>query len=94
MTPPTPPTPPVPAVAAPSDSTAWHTLTVEEVHERGVVDPQRGLTSGQALERSGRFGPNRCTAGESESRLHAFLRQYADPSRACSWWPGRAACTR
>ena len=26
-----------------------------------------------------RFGPNRFTAAETESRLHAFLRQYADP---------------
>ena len=75
----TPPTPPASAVAAPPDSTAWHTLTVEEVLERVEVDPERGLTSREALERSGRFGPNRFTAGESESRLHAFLRQYADP---------------
>ena len=26
-----------------------------------------------------RFGPNRFTAAETESRVHAFLRQYADP---------------
>ncbi|WP_345207226.1 cation-transporting P-type ATPase [Fodinibacter luteus] len=75
----TPPTPPVPAVVTSPDSTAWHTLTVEEVLQRVDVDPQRGLTSGEAEERSARFGPNRFTAGKSETRLHAFLRQYADP---------------
>ena len=75
----TPPTPPTSAVVSPPGSTAWHTLTVEEVLQRVVVDPQRGLTSGEAQERSGRFGPNRFTAAKSETRLHAFLRQYADP---------------
>ena len=75
----TPPTPPASAVVSPPGSTAWHTLTVEEVLQRVVVDPQRGLTSGEAQERSGRFGPNRFTAAKSETRLHAFLRQYADP---------------
>jgi len=43
-------------VAAAPDSTAWHTLTVEQVLERVEVDPQRGLKSGDAQERSGRFG--------------------------------------
>ena len=75
----TPPTPPASSVVAPTDSTAWHTLTADEVLHRVDVDPQRGLTSEQAEERSRRFGPNRFTAGEAETRLHAFLRQYADP---------------
>jgi P-type Ca2+ transporter type 2C len=63
----------------PASETAWHTLTVDEVLSGLEVDAGTGLSSGEAEERRQRFGPNRFDAAESESRVHAFLRQYADP---------------
>ena len=76
----TPPTQPAPSELAPArDDTAWHTLSAEEVLRRTGADAQDGLSTAEAEVRTGRFGPNRFTAAETESRLHAFLRQYADP---------------
>jgi len=57
----------------------WHTLTADEVLQRTDVDAGRGLSTAEAQARLQKFGPNRFTAAETESRLHAFLRQYADP---------------
>src|SRR6266550_6208730 len=58
---------------------AWHTLGAEQVLHSEGVDEQRGLSSAEAATRAQRFGPNEFAAGRSESRWHAFLRQYRDP---------------
>ena len=63
---------------SPSD-TAWHTRDASEVLSALGVDTSTGLSSAQAAERRQQFGPNAMAAGEVEPRLHAFLRQYADP---------------
>ena len=43
------------------------------------VEPGRGLTSEEAASRLARYGPNRFAEAKTESRWHAFLRQYEDP---------------
>jgi P-type Ca2+ transporter type 2C len=58
---------------------AWHTLGTDQVLHSEGVDGQHGLSSAEAGARARRFGPNTFAAGQSESRWHAFLRQYADP---------------
>ena len=58
---------------------AWHTLDADQVLRSEGVDGQRGLSAAEAAARAGRFGPNTFAAGKSESRWHAFARQYADP---------------
>ena len=63
---------------SPSD-TAWHTRDASEVLSALGVDTSTGLSTAQAAERRQQFGPNAMAAGAVESRLHAFLRQYADP---------------
>ena len=70
--------PPAPRAAA-EDGPAWHTLTVGRVLREEDVDARRGLTAAEAAARAQRYGPNKLDAGKAESRLHAFLRQYADP---------------
>src|SRR4051794_14054613 len=66
-----------PETAAPVPT--WHALsrdsTVHELH----VEPDRGLTSDEAAERLAHYGPNRFAETKTESRWHAFLRQYKDP---------------
>jgi Ca2+-transporting ATPase len=61
------------------DEPAWHTLTVDRVLREEDVDARRGLDPAEVAARAQRYGPNRFDAGKAESRLHAFLRQYADP---------------
>src|ERR1700741_419949 len=58
---------------------AWHTRSADQVLRSEGVDGQRGLSSAEAAARVQRFGPNEFAAGRSESRWHAFLRQYRDP---------------
>ncbi len=43
------------------------------------ADALEGLSTAEADTRTAQFGPNRFTAAQSETRIHAFLRQYADP---------------
>ena len=43
------------------------------------MEPATGLTSDEAAERLARYGPNRFAEARTESRWHAFLRQYQDP---------------
>ena len=61
------------------DETVWHVLGADEVLRRIGADAAGGLTSAEVEDRTRRFGPNRFTAATSETGLHAFLRQYADP---------------
>ncbi len=77
MTPPTQQASTDPAAAL--ERGDWHTLSADEVLQRTDVDAGRGLSTAEAQARLQKFGPNRFTAAETESRLHAFLRQYADP---------------
>jgi len=58
---------------------AWHTLGADQVLHSEGVDAQRGLSSAEAATRARRFGPNEFAAGRTESRWHAFVRQYRDP---------------
>ena len=62
-----------------TDGTAWHVLSREDATRELHVEPDRGLTSDEAAERLARYGPNRFAEAKSESRWHAFLRQYQDP---------------
>src|SRR3954453_4924387 len=56
----------------------FHTLSIPEALAAEEVDEQRGLSTAQAEERRGTFGPNRFAEGEKAPRWRAFLRQYAD----------------
>ena len=62
-----------------TEAPVWHTLPTEVVAQELDVEPDRGLTSEEAASRLARYGPNRFTEAKSESRWHAFLRQYEDP---------------
>jgi Ca2+-transporting ATPase len=68
-----------PALSAAPSSDAWHTLGTGAVLAAMSVDPAVGLSAAEVVERHRRFGPNELTAAEVESRVHAFVRQYADP---------------
>src|SRR5689334_9855208 len=70
---------PRPGQPAAASELAWHTLGADQVLHSEGVDGQRGLSSAEAAARAQRFGPNELAAGRSESRWHAFLRQYRDP---------------
>jgi Ca2+-transporting ATPase len=75
-------TAPPPAAPEPAPAEAvqtWHVLAPDAVAQQQGVDPARGLASNEAAERLARFGPNRFAEAKTESRLHAFLRQYQDP---------------
>jgi P-type Ca2+ transporter type 2C len=71
----TAPAPSTPATEAPT----WHMLTREDALESLGVQPDRGLTSGEAAERLAQYGPNKFAEAKTESRWRAFLRQYQDP---------------
>jgi P-type Ca2+ transporter type 2C len=58
---------------------AWHTLGADQVLHSEGVERQRGLSSAEAAARAGRYGPNKFAAGHTETRWHAFIRQYRDP---------------
>jgi P-type Ca2+ transporter type 2C len=57
----------------------WHTLSAGQVLRSEGTDGRRGLSSGEAVARARRFGPNELTAGRAEPGWQAFLRQYRDP---------------
>jgi P-type Ca2+ transporter type 2C len=62
-----------------TNGTAWHVLTRDDAVHELHVEPELGLTSAEAAERLAKYGPNRFAEAKTESRLHAFLRQYRDP---------------
>ena len=62
--------------AAPSK--AWHALSIEDTLAAQQVDAVKGLSSAEVEARRAKVGSNEFTAQETESRWHAFLRQYAD----------------
>src|SRR3954467_4759042 len=57
----------------------WHVLSREGAVQELNVEPERGLTSGEAAERVARYGPNKFAEAKTEPRWKAFLRQYQDP---------------
>ena len=67
------------APPATTETPTWHVLTRESAVQELQVEPEHGLTNEEAAARLAKYGPNRFTEAKSESRLHAFLRQYRDP---------------
>ncbi len=57
---------------------AWHTLSVSDALSAQGVTAEKGLSAAQVTERRAKVGPNRFAEQKTESRWHAFLRQYAD----------------
>jgi Ca2+-transporting ATPase len=62
----------------PAAPEAWYSRTPEEVATGFGVDPAVGLSAGEAARRLQQYGPNRMAAKQTESGLHAFVRQYRD----------------
>ncbi len=62
-----------------TEAATWHTRSREAVAEELHVEPARGLTGDEAAQRLSQYGPNRFAEAKSESRWHAFIRQYRDP---------------
>src|SRR3954447_26741256 len=67
--------PPEPATEAPT----WHVLSREGAVHELHVEPERGLTSEDAVARLSQYGQTRYAEAKAEPRWHAFLRQYQDP---------------
>jgi P-type Ca2+ transporter type 2C len=57
----------------------WHTLTAAQALEAQDVEPSAGLTDAEAAARLAQVGPNKLSAGKTEPKWRAFLRQYRDP---------------
>ena len=53
-------------------------MDAHAVMQRLEVDPDRGLSAGEAAERLQTQGPNKLAGAKKESAFHAFLRQYQD----------------
>src|SRR3954462_3402052 len=68
-----------PTTTATTEAPTWHMLPQEGVAQALDVEPERGLTSEEAASRLARYGPNRFAEAKTESRWHAFVRQYEDP---------------
>ena len=62
------------AESAPS----WHTLPVADALGAQGVDAATGLSAAEVESRRAKYGANKFTEQETESRWRAFLRQYAD----------------
>ncbi len=68
---------------AATEAPTWHVLTREGATHVLHVEPERGLSSDEAARRLQQYGPNRFAEAKTESRWHAFLRQYRDRCRSC-----------
>ena len=64
---------------ATTETPTWHVLTREGATHELDVEPERGLSGEEAAKRLQQYGPNRFAEAKTESRWHAFLRQYRDP---------------
>jgi P-type Ca2+ transporter type 2C len=62
-----------------TEAPTWHMLAREDVAQELGVKPEQGLSSEEAASRLARYGPNRFSEAKTESRWHAFVRQYEDP---------------
>ncbi len=69
---------PVPSSSA-TPAPAWHALSVDDALAGQKVDPATGLTTAEVEARRAKVGSNKFAEQKTESRWHAFLRQYADP---------------
>jgi len=56
----------------------WYTLTTEDVSSELQVDPTEGLSTSEAEQRLGKYGPNQLEDKKKEPGWQAFLRQYQD----------------
>lgn len=56
----------------------WDTLSVDDVTERLVSDPSRGLDTTEALSRSERYGPNALQAASRRPAWKRFADQFRD----------------
>ena len=68
---------PAPAASS-TTTTAWHTLSADDALAAQGVTAAQGLSAAEVTARRAKYGPNKFTEQETESRWHAFLRQYAD----------------
>jgi len=66
------------STSTPGSFPAWHTLSVADALAAQGVSAERGLSAAEVTSRRATHGPNRFTEQKTESRWHAFLRQYAD----------------
>ena len=57
---------------------AWHALSGDEVATHLGVDPERGLSAADAVDRLQRFGPNSLAAERKGTVLRVALDQFAD----------------
>jgi Ca2+-transporting ATPase len=62
-----------------SEVPTWHVLSREGAVHELHVEPEQGLTGGEAADRLARYGPNKFAEAKTEPRWKAFLRQYQDP---------------
>jgi P-type Ca2+ transporter type 2C len=69
----------VPEASSQAAEHAWYELPGETVAASMQVDPATGLTKAEAAKRLEQHGPNKFAEGKTESRWHAFVRQYSDP---------------
>src|SRR5688572_26179739 len=67
-----------PMVVERDERSRWHGREATAVAEELGVDPGAGLPLDEVARRQEEHGPNRLAAGEAETALHAFLRQYRD----------------
>jgi magnesium-transporting ATPase (P-type) len=59
--------------------TPWHALPGDDVVGRLDVDPDRGLSAGEAKERLERLGPNTIQSGDVEPWWRILVHQFLDP---------------
>jgi Ca2+-transporting ATPase len=83
-----------PVDVTPGEQKQWFALEGDAVATELGVDPHAGLAPAEAQTRLEKYGPNAFTAGETEPRWKAFLRQYSDGMQIvllaagiCSIWP-------
>ncbi|MEM3066735.1 MAG: cation-translocating P-type ATPase [Nitrososphaerota archaeon] len=55
---------------------SWHSMNVDEVVAKLRTDPERGLTSDEAMSRLSTFGPNEIERQKRVSGLKIFIRQF------------------
>ena len=56
----------------------WYGMSVEDAAKQLQVDPAKGLSAGEAKQRTSKYGPNRLEEKKKKSGLQSFLEQYQD----------------
>ncbi len=62
-----------------TSKTSWHSLTVEQVTKILDVDPEQGLSPGDASVRLQKFGENTISVKKEKSSITSFLLQFKQP---------------